>query len=236
MAETLTIARRFCGPPDSANGGYACGLVAVLIGGNAEVTLRKPPPLDRARRATPSGDGIGVYDADQLVAEAKPATVEIVPPPAPSFAQASAAVRRFPGWQMHPFPTCFVCGTKRTPGDGLCIHPGLVEDAQVAAAPFTPDASLAGSDRLLRPEMVWAALDCPSWFGFQCTQPHDVRMALLGRLAVRIDARPRTGERCVVTGWLIGRDGRKIHCGSALFAETGTLLAVGKATWIELAK
>ena len=45
--DEVVIARRFCGPPTSANGGYACGLVAGLLDGRARVTLRSPPPLDR---------------------------------------------------------------------------------------------------------------------------------------------------------------------------------------------
>jgi len=42
MTETLTVARRFCGPPTSGNGGYVSGLVAGLIGGPATVTLKAP--------------------------------------------------------------------------------------------------------------------------------------------------------------------------------------------------
>lgn len=43
MAETVTIARRYRGPLDSANGGYAAGLLGARLGGTAEVTLRLPP-------------------------------------------------------------------------------------------------------------------------------------------------------------------------------------------------
>ena len=41
---TMTIPRRFCGPPNSGNGGYVCGTLARCIPGAAEVTLRAPPP------------------------------------------------------------------------------------------------------------------------------------------------------------------------------------------------
>ncbi len=43
----IVVAERFCGPSESGNGGYTCGLVAAFIDGPAQVTLRKPPPLDR---------------------------------------------------------------------------------------------------------------------------------------------------------------------------------------------
>jgi hypothetical protein len=38
--QTMTIARRFRGPPNSGNGGYVCGMLARHIAGAAEVTLR----------------------------------------------------------------------------------------------------------------------------------------------------------------------------------------------------
>ena len=40
--ETITIARRFRGPPNSGNGGYVCGMLARHIAGAAEVMLRAP--------------------------------------------------------------------------------------------------------------------------------------------------------------------------------------------------
>jgi hypothetical protein len=43
----LYFGRRFCGPPGMANGGFACGSIAALHGGAAEVTLRRPLPLER---------------------------------------------------------------------------------------------------------------------------------------------------------------------------------------------
>jgi hypothetical protein len=45
MMAPLVIAPRFCGPPDSGNGGYVCGLIAGRLDGQAEITLRAPPPL-----------------------------------------------------------------------------------------------------------------------------------------------------------------------------------------------
>src|SRR5439155_15178742 len=66
----IVIDRRFCGPPDSGNGGYTCGLVAARVDGPAEVTLRLPPPLETPLTVAP-GDGgsVRVLDGDALVAE-----------------------------------------------------------------------------------------------------------------------------------------------------------------------
>ena len=47
MTASLVVAPRFCGPPDSANGGYAAGFIAACLDGQAEITLRRPPPLAR---------------------------------------------------------------------------------------------------------------------------------------------------------------------------------------------
>jgi hypothetical protein len=233
VPDTVIIDRRFRGPPESANGGYACGVVASLVGGPAEVTLRSPPPLDRPLDVERHAGGVRVLAGGQLVAEGAPASVAIEVPPAPTYAEAVDAASKYAWRETHPYPMCFVCGPARGAGDGLCIFPGPVEGRPIAAAPFVADRSLAGADGLVRPEIVWSALDCPSWFGFHALHPFD-GLVLLGRLAGRIDARPRVGDRCISIGWFLGRDGRKIHCGSALYAESGELLAAGKATWIVL--
>lgn len=169
----------------------------------------------------------------ELVAEAKPSRVELVPPAAPSFAEAADAAKRFPWYTGHPYPSCFVCGPERTPGDGLCIHPGAIPERNVAAAPFLLDPSIVDANGRLRPEIAWAALDCPSWFGFDCFHAFEGRI-LLGRLTARIDDLPRLGDRCIAGGWFLERDGRKIHCGSAIWSESGAVLAVARATWITL--
>ena len=45
-------------------------------------------------------------------------------------------------------------------------------------------------------------------------------------------ALPAEGERCVSIGWPLGEDGRKLYAGTALFSETGELLAHACQTWI----
>jgi hypothetical protein len=233
MPDTVIIPRRFRGPEQSGNGGYSCGVVAALLDGDAEVTLRTPPPLDRPMVVERHADGVRVTADGRIVAEARPALVGVEAPPAPTFAEAERASRRFPWHETHPYPACFVCGPARATGDGLRIHPGAVEGRDLAAAPFVPDATLADDEGRVRPEIVWATLDCPSWFGFYCSHAFDGEI-LLGRLAGHVAALPRVGERCICVGWSLGRDGRKIHCGSALYSEDGTPLAVGRATWIVL--
>jgi hypothetical protein len=227
------IARRFHGPPTSANGGYACGVVAAPIEGVAQVTLRTPPPLERPMQLVVTGTAVTLRDGDTVVADGAPANLELEPVAPVSLDEAIAAARAYPGFAWHPFPSCFVCGPDRAEGDGLRIFPGPVAGRTVAAAPWTPHASLDDGRGHVRREAVWAALDCPSYFGMQVVAPERIT-ALLGRLVARIDRAPRIDEPCVAVGWLLGRDGRKIHAGSALYAADGELLGLARATWIEV--
>jgi len=229
MSQEIVIDPRFRGPPNSANGGYACGVVGEGIDGVATATLRRPPPLDAPLVLVGDGAQIRLMDGEDLVGEAVPDTLDIVVPTAPGFDSAVAASRRYAGFEAHPFPTCFVCGPDRAPGDGLRIFPGRLDGSTVVAAPWAPDESLAGAGGMVERRHVWAAVDCPSYFGLENTP-----MALLGRLTARIDRLPEIGERLVVIGWPMGVEGRKHFAGSALLDADGDEIAAAQATWIEL--
>ncbi|HEV8681302.1 MAG TPA: hotdog fold domain-containing protein [Actinomycetota bacterium] len=229
--QELLIEERYRGPPDSGNGGYVCGLVAGFLGAPAEVTLRRPPPIGRALLVRQLGEGgVALLDNDEVVAEGLSARVEVEAPEAVGFRDAAAATQRYSGFVLHPFPACFVCGPERAEGDGLRIFPGPVVGRQVVAAPWTPGQTLAGVDGLVRPEFVWAALDCPGAFanGFP-----EITM-VLGRLAVQLVRPVEPGTECVVVGWSEAVEGRKHFAGTALFAADGELRAVARATWIRV--
>ena len=70
MTPTLRFERRYRGPQDSANGGYAAGALARHAGGTAEVTLRLPPPLERDLAVEERDGAIVLLDGDAVVAEA----------------------------------------------------------------------------------------------------------------------------------------------------------------------
>ena len=226
---TVTIASRFRGPPTTGNGGYSAGLVARELGGTVEVTLRKPPPLERALDIASTASGLVLREGDEIVAEARPAELELALPSPVTFERASELCEKYVGFTRHEFPTCFVCGPARAPGDGLRIFPGAERGGDPVVAPFIPEASLAEPDGVLRSEFVWAALDCPGYFG---AAGPDYPKALLGRITAAIHAGVRAGERCVVMGWLIGKEGRKLHAGTALFGPDGDVRARAKQTWI----
>lgn len=227
--QEIRVQERFRGPPDSANGGYVCGLVAGIIGGAAEVTLRRPPPIGRPLVVRHDG-GVAFLDGEAVVAEGVSADVEVEAPEPIGLRDAVDAARRYPGFVLHPFPTCFVCGPERNEGDGLRIFPGPVTGREIVAAPWTPDHTLAGADGRVRPEFVWAALDCPGAFANGFPQIPMV----LGRLTGRPVAAVEPGEECVVVGWSAGVEGRKHFAGTALFGADGELRAIARATWIRL--
>jgi hypothetical protein len=237
VTETLTIEPRFNGPPDSGNGGYTCGRLAQYVDGPAEVTLRLPPPIGRPLEVAGSDDGVVLRDAESIVAEARPTAVEANAPPPVARAEAALAAEDSPFLEvdMHPFPTCFVCGPKRTRGDGLRIFAGPVAERDVFAAPWTPDPGLAGADGQVPPEIVWAALDCPTSVPV-ANDPgaEEFRPIVLARLAVDILAPVPAGQPQTIVSWPIALDGRKRHAGAALHGADGELRAVARALWIEL--
>lgn len=224
----LAIPARFNGPPGSANGGYTCGLVAGLLDADAaEVTLRAPPPLERQLAVERGAGGVKVLDGSTLVAEARPAELDLELPAPVALGEAAAASRAgYEKWSgPHPFPACVVCGPEREEGDGFRVFPGELPGAGGAfAAVWTPEGAA--------PEHVWAALDCPTSApvaNFGAGPP-----MVLGRLTARIDALPEPGRPHVVLSWPLGADGRKRHAAAALYAPGGDVLAVARALWIEL--
>lgn len=230
--QKIRIDRRFRGPPDSGNGGYVAGMLARALGGsNVEVTLRAPPPLDTPLRQVTKDDRAELLSGDVLVGSACPTHFDLEVPSPPSFSQAGQAAARFSGFKHHIFPGCFVCGPERAAGDGLRIFVGAtgLEEAQVACN-WTPDQSLADDGGQLRVEHVWAALDCPGYFAVR----EQAGLAVLGRIAVRIERIPAVGEAVIVSGWGIASDGRKHRVGTALHDCDGQMLAKAIATWVTI--
>jgi hypothetical protein len=229
---TLTVPSRFCGPPGTANGGYMCGRVARYLDGPVTVTLRRPPPLDVPMTVEADGT-LRVLHGDVRVAEAEPFQGALQVPDTVSPAEARAVEGRARYFRDPAFPDCFVCGTRRLSGDGLRIAPGPVPGREVLAAPWTPDASLADDSRSVRPEIVWAALDCPSGIAaIEGTAIETDTAILLGRMTADVTALPVAGDECQVIAWPIGRDGRKLMAGSAVLGRDGEVLAVASTVWL----
>jgi hypothetical protein len=237
----MAIARRFRGPPNSGNGGYVCGRLAHHIsGGAAQVTLHAPPPLETELSVVEAGAGLWELRRDTArIASGRAITLNLNRLETATYAEAVEAEKRTPiKPHEHLLPMCFVCGPDRASGDGLRLFAGPLvrRDAAVTfAVPWTPDPSLAAADGLVAPEFVWSALDCPT--GYACSYDRETgrfsgRPILLWRLSAHIDGRPRLGERCVVTSWQTGSEGRRLFAEAALFGEHGNVLAIARAVWV----
>ncbi len=236
MTESLVIPPRFSGPPGSGNGGYVCGRIAALVDGPVTVTLRQPPPLATPMAVERSGDrSVRIHHGRTLIAEAtsSPSSpAQEIPGPV-SVAQAHAVAGRARYYTDPVFPDCFVCGMGRRPGDGLRIFPGPLAGRPVWAAPWTPDASVTDPGGRVRPEVVWAALDCPS--GIAAAEAAGLAgdtAVLLGRMTASLAVRPVAGDQCLVIAWPDGRNGRKLLAGSALLGPGGEVLATASAVWL----
>ncbi len=229
----IEVAPRFAGPPSMGHGGYVAGLFADGITGAVQVTLHRPTPLDTPLTLDRGDDGTGILHLDgEVIAEARPTTLELEVPPPPGPTDARDAETGSPshrnGRGVHP--TCFGCSVLRDPGDGLRIAAGpvSVDGVHQVAAVWRPGRAFADAGDIVPAQYVLAALDCPGAFAFISD---DLPAGLLGRIVFEqhrsVDARLDH----VVTGWQIAVDGRKHLAGTALFAPSGELLAAARATW-----
>ncbi len=232
----LTIPPRFCGPPGSGNGGYVCGRIAAYLDGQVTVTLRRPPPLAMPMAVERGGkSSVRIHHGRTLIAEAttSPGSPLLEIPGPASMAEARTAAGRARYYSDPVFPACFVCGTSRQLGDGLRIFPGPVAGRPLWAAPWTPDPSVADASGRVKPEVVWAALDCPS--GIAVAEAADLTQdtaILLGQMTASLAVLPAAGGQYRVIAWPAGRDGRKLTAGSALLGPGGQVLAAARAVWL----
>jgi hypothetical protein len=222
----LTIPSRFNGPLDSGNGGYCAGVVAGE--GAFEVNLRRPVPLDRELELV-RDESVRLMDGAAVVAEGRPAAVDVEVPAPVAVEAARAAAARYRGPVDGMFSRCFVCGRARE--DALGVFAGAVEGRDVVASPWTPPAWTAGDDAHVLPEIVWAVLDCPTYFALY--GDGELPLSFLARLTARVDSPVPAGEEHVVIGWPLDKDGRKHHAGSAVLTRDGDVLAVARALLIQ---
>jgi hypothetical protein len=230
MQEQVIVAAHHRGPPGSGNGGYVCGLLAARINGPAEVTLRLPTPLQRPLTLLGAATRVELRDGDDLIAEARPAPLDLAVPEAPDWAACEAATVDGGSFDTSDFAGCFSCG--RHNPLGVQVWAGPIPGRAMTAAAWVPTAAHAGPDGFLPATHLWAALDCPGAMALALNEP-DIPL-MTGRMLGQCDADCRPGERYRVIGWPVGRDGRKLYCGTAVIDERGRVRARALATWIEL--
>ncbi len=247
----LVVPARFNGPDGSGNGGWTAGALADRLTSGPDdviqVRLSSPPPLDVPLTLTTGPDGaLHAQHGGLAVARARrvePPQVAAAPEPV-SWAQARLAEERYAGARDHPFPGCFVCGTRRA--DGLGLRPGPVDGrAGVVVARWVPDPSLrpdpsqpATATEVTSLAACWAALDCPGGWSTDLVG----RPMVLGTITARVRALPVVGGRYLVVGRSLSSSGRKSWTESALYVLAGpptstevpTLVARALHLWITL--
>ncbi len=134
----VIIPRRYNGPPDSANGGYACGLLAALLGrrGGGDA-----PPAAAARHGAGGGararrDGVELRHDDAVVAEGCAAGLELEVPAPVSVEEAEQASKGYAGFRTTPIrpaspaarSATTVCGS--SPGPSRAATRRLALDAR----------------------------------------------------------------------------------------------------------
>lgn len=233
---TITIGRQFCGPPNSGNGGYVCGVLAKGLDGPVTAVLRAPVPLDVGLTLQESDGRYALLGQDDaLIGEGGAARQALPePPPSPGLEAARAAGARHLGFTQRIHPICFTCGTERQDGDGLRVLPGQVEGepAGLVACTWTPHAAFADDAGQVPAEIVWAALDCPGYFAW--VEKEGRHGALLGTMTGEILQPVRSGVEYVVVAWPIAREGRKEIAGTALYDPEGRLTARAHQVWITM--
>lgn len=231
VSETITIPARFNGPLESGNGGYSCGVFAAQLGGRAEVSLRSPVPLDTPLAVQREEDGsLRILDGETLVAEARAvAGVEVEVPDPVSVEQARAASARYRSPGEGIFSRCFVCGPARE--DSFGVFAGPVAGRDLVASPWTPPDWAAGPDGVVRPELIWAVLDCPTYFAVHPGE--EMPLSMLARESAEVLAPVLPGRAHVVIAWPIAIEGRKREAGSAVLSAEGEPLAVARVLMVE---
>ena len=233
MSESVTIPARFNGPLASGNGGYSAGALAAFLEGAVEVSLRRPVPLDTALRVSREDDGkVLALDGEDLVAEARSVPhFELDVPAAVGVEEARVATAGYRGKVDGPFSNCFVCS--RTREDTLGVFAGPVEGRKLVASPWTPPSWADDGSGAVRPEIVWAVLDCPTYFAAYLHHPEPLPPGVLARFTGRLDAPVPVGEEHLVISWPLEADGRKHHAGVAVVTAAGEVLARAQALLIE---
>jgi hypothetical protein len=232
----VTIPSQFNGPPRSGNGGWVCGLLAEEWTrrhgpGIVTSTLLQPPPLDTTltweegddaelRLLTAGGGVVATATAGSFTAD---------PPRPVTRAEADAGYEAYPGFESHPFDSCFTCGTAREAGDGLRLFAGPIDDGR-SAGPWHVHEAFADDTGHVSVPITWAGLDCPgAWAAGFAADPW-----LLGRMTAEVMRIPEAEETLLATGWLRGQDGRKKFTSTALYTEDGGLVGRSEQTWISI--
>ena len=246
IPDQLLVPRRFCGPPDSGNGGWTAGALATHLTSDSpenraggwptfEVSLRQPPPLDSPMLLSEEDGVTSASFGGAVIASARRVETSLTDVDPVSHDEARAAEATYAGHTFHPFPTCFACGTGRERGRRAADLP---RGRAAASASRRPGVRTRASPRTSTPIVdaparasvatTWAALDCVGGWAGDLTE----RLMVLGRMTARIDTLPVIGEDHVVVGTRRGSEGRKTFTSATLYDADARIVASAEHIWI----
>jgi hypothetical protein len=186
--------------------------------------------LDTPLEVRRDHESVRMFDGEQLIAEAEPGPqIDLNVPDRVGVQEARAAAGRYTESNDGLFSHCFVCGPARD--DALGVFAGRVDGRELVASPWTPPAWTADDAGRVRPEFIWAVLDCPTYFAVYGSG--ELPMSFLARMSARIAAPVPVDEEHIVMAWPISAEGRKRHAGAAVLSADGDVLAVARALMIE---
>lgn len=235
---SFTIDRRFCGPPQSSNGGYFCGMVAEHFSTPVAIRLKAPPPLNVPLTLEPDGDRTRIRDDRQDIGIALQAGEPPEPSPFMSLDQARLISEqgRVDASINHPFPSCFVCGPNRDRADGMRVFTGPNADETLYAAHWFAEAAWASNGKTIDARYIWSAMDCPSSGPAFATvlDPESTKAYVLGTLEVHIEKDVPVGQDYVITCSLDEDTGKVYKTRVSLYGHQGTHYATGRAVWVQV--
>lgn len=156
----INIEARYCAPPGSGQGGYVAGRLAALLGTDAEVTLRRPTPLDVDLKVVESDGTLVLAHDGQTLAGARESVVGADPVPAARWEDAVAAAHR-PYTGAEGFETCFVCGPAAAASECLGVFPQPLSD-RIVGAPWRPPGWAADATGHVLTEYLWEPWTVPA--------------------------------------------------------------------------
>ncbi|WP_067689562.1 PaaI family thioesterase [Nocardia jejuensis] len=239
MAYPRTIPAHIHGYPGVAFGGYVAGLLADRANPSAQghkairVDFRRTIAVETPILLTaPTPDGhVRLTSTDHtLLAEASPAELTVDPIPAPSWAAAKAATETALSSPSRTVTDCYGCGVAAP--RGLRIFPWALHDRPMVAAAWTPSPSLADESGNLPPEVVWAALDCPSGIAAWARSGMTLGAFTAALTATQLRPLP-AGADYIAHAWPLHREGRKHTVAVALSTPDGDLCALAETLWLD---
>lgn len=227
----IIVASAYQGIPGIAHGGYVAGLMAQHVPNPARVRLRQPPPLETPLSLQNVSDSLQLRDRDGRVIMEGTAGGDLLDRLPDVTLDEARSRRPHPRFDQHPYPVCFVCGTRRDDGFGLRIS--APDSEGVAAGVWIPSGPLLPEREVVPAAFVWAVVDClTAWSFADHWGDESWWPAVTGQIEVAVGAEVRRDQPYVATGRLAGRDGRRVTIEAAVRDADGGVCAHAEATWI----